>query len=257
MADVTRERTGSFLQQLFKILIDNEEPLAGKDSLAQLQSKFELTEYERGKYESGGIRFEKIVRFATVDCVKAGWMIKSNGRWSVTDAGKAALEKYPEPGQFYREAVKLYSSWKKNQPDDVIEPPDDGDNESDKEANITYEQAEELAWAEIAEYLHGVNPYEMQRLVADLVEAMGYYIAWIAPPGKDGGTDILALKDPLGTQPPRIRIQVKRQNAKVTVDGLRSFMSLLADDEVGLFVSLGGFTKDAELKPETTVVELL
>ncbi|WP_447987285.1 restriction endonuclease [Nitrospira sp. Nam74] len=47
--------------------------------------------------------------------------------------------------------------------------------------------------------------------------------------------------------PPRIKVQVKRLTTqKVTVDGLRSLLALLGDDDIGLFVSVAGFTKDAE-----------
>ena len=49
----------------------------------------------------------------------------------------------------------------------------------------------------------------------------------------------------LGTRPPKIKVQVKRQAQAVNVDGLRSFMALLGDGDVGIFVSVGGFTKDA------------
>jgi restriction system protein len=90
-----------------------------------------------------------------------------------------------------------------------------------------------------------MNPYEFQQLVAALLRAMGYHISWIAPPGRDGGIDIMAASDPLATRPPRIKVQVKRQQQSVDVDGLRAFMSLLSDDDVGVFVSLGGFTKSA------------
>nr|WP_289812093.1 hypothetical protein [Xanthomonas arboricola] len=38
-----------------------------------------LTEYEAGDYETGGRRFEKIVRFSTVAPVKAGWLVKDKG----------------------------------------------------------------------------------------------------------------------------------------------------------------------------------
>lgn len=55
----------------------------------------------------------------------------------------------------------------------------------------------------------------------------------------------------MGTRPPRIKVQVKRQVASVNVDGLRSFMALLGDDDVGLFVVLGGFTKDAQDEART------
>ena len=89
-------------------------------------------------------------------------------------------------------------------------------------------------------------PYEFQELVAALLRAMGYHIGWVAPPGKDGGIDIVAYNDPLGTRPPRIKVQVKRQESKVSVDGLRSFMAVLGAEDVGIFVNAGGFTRDAE-----------
>lgn len=46
------------------------------------------------------------------------------------------------------------------------------------------------------------------------------------------------------------------------MDGLRSFMALLGDDDVGIFVSIGGFTKDAaeeartQEKRKVTLVDL-
>lgn len=88
-------------------------------------------------------------------------------------------------------------------------------------------------------------PYDFQELVAALLRGMGYHVGWVAPPGKDGGVDILAFNDPLGTRPPRIKVQVKRQQARVDVHGLRSFMALLGSDDVGIFVNAGGFTRDA------------
>jgi restriction system protein len=91
-----------------------------------------------------------------------------------------------------------------------------------------------------------MNPYDFQHLVAGLLTAMAYHVSWVSPPGKDGGVDILAWPDPLGTRLPRIKVQVKRQQTAVNVDGLRSFMALPGDEDVGLFVCTGGFTKDAE-----------
>jgi restriction system protein len=40
-------------------------------------------------------------------------------------------------------------------------------------------------------------------------------------------------------------VQVKRRADKIAVDGIRSFIAVLADSDVGLFVSTGGFTKEA------------
>jgi restriction system protein len=152
----------------------------------------------------------------------------------------------PDPEAFYKEAVRLYHQWKASQPEDIGDSPENAPDETtSKAASITLEEAEEQAWSEIDQYLRGINPYEFQEIVAALLRAMGYHVSWVAPPGKDGGIDILAASDPLSTKPPRIKVQVKRQSQSVDVDGLRSFMAVLGDGDVGIFVSIGGFTKNA------------
>jgi len=252
MAEITRRRTGEFLRKLFEILQKNPDGVPARDALTVLGSGFQLSEYERGEYPSGGRRFENIVRFATVDCTKAGWLVKSKGRWSVTDAGKTAFKNYNDPEVFYKEAVKLYHAWKSNQPDSGnANESEIEDATSGKAVSITFETSEEQAWAEIEHYMHGMQPMEFQELVADLLRAMSYHVSWVSPPGKDGGIDILAHTDPLGTRPPRIKVQVKRKKDPVTSEGLRSFMALLSDDDVGLFVTLSGFTKDAAEEART------
>lgn len=248
MSNISYQRTGTFLRTLFQILLKESEPLKARDALDKLAAQVEMSEYEKGSYGSGVQRFDQIVRFATVDCAKAGWLVKNKGYWSVTDLGKEALSKYQDGETFYREAVKLYYQWKNQQP--TVEPsevpePESGETEA-KTVAITYELADEQAWKEISEHLAKMPPYQFQDLVAALIRALGYHVAWTAPPGKDGGIDIIAWPDALGTKPPRIKVQVKRQQQTIAVDGLRSFMAMLRDDDVGLFVSLGGFTKDAK-----------
>lgn len=192
------------------------------------------------------------VRFATVDCTKAGWLVKEKGIWSVTELGIEAYNKYPDPEKFYKEAVRLYHIWKRgNTP---LETETTNIEESVTESNVivTFEKAEEQAWNEIEEFIKSKNPYEFQDMVGNLLTAMGYFVAWIAPPGKDGGMDLLAWNDPLGTRPPRIKVQVKRySDLKITVDTLRSFIALLGDDDVGIMISTSGFSKDAEVEART------
>jgi restriction system protein len=258
MAEITRRRTGELLRELFAILIAAPEGLRAGEALQLLASRVVLTPYEAGYYESGGRRFEKIVRFASVDCVKAGWLLKDKGIWIITDEGRDAYTKLKDPEAFYRRATKLYAEWRASQPDADITSADvtatsdlDSAEHIAKAVSVTFEQAEEQAWAEISSYLKGMNPYDFQELVADLLRAMSYHVTWVSPPGKDGGIDILAWPDALGTKPPRLKVQVKRQQQAVSVDGLRSFMALLGDDDVGLFVCTGGFTKDAETEART------
>lgn len=253
MAEVTRRRTGEFVRKLFQILTDHPEGIQAGEALAALRAHFQLTEYEKGTYEGGGPRFDKIVRFATVDCVKAGWLIKQKGKWSVTEEGRDAFRRYADPEAFYKEAIRLYRQWKATRPvDDDPAAVESRDEEvSEKAVRVTFEQAEEQSWKEIEQYLRTMQPYEFQELVASLLRAMGYFVSWVSPPGKDGGIDVLASGDPLGTKPPRIKVQVKRVAQNVSVEGLRSFMALLGDDDVGLFVTTGGFTKDAEEEART------
>lgn len=258
MAEITRRRTGELMRELFSILMALPDGMRASEALQALASRVTLTPYEADNYESGSRRFEKIVRFATVDCVKAGWLVKDKGIWSITDEGRKAHAELTDPEAFYRRACKLYAEWKASQPDAEVAPahgpttsgPDDAET-SAKAVSVTFEEAEEQAWAEISQYLRAMNPYDFQDLVADLLRAMGYHVTWVSPPGKDGGLDILAWPDALGTRPPRIKVQVKRQQQAVSVDGLRSFMALLGDDDVGLFVCTGGFTKDAETEART------
>lgn len=248
MPNITRRRMGEMLRGLFEILLEHHDAMQAKVALEELAQRLVLTEYERGEYETGR-RFEKIVRFATVDAVKAGWLRKDKGRWSVTDEGKSAFNKIRDPEAFQREAARLYAEWRRAQPDD--DPSVENAALSDepaagREATRTFEEAEEQAWQEIWRYLEKIPPYDFQDMVAALLEAMDYHVAWVAPPGKDRGIDIIAYSDPLGTKPPRIKVQVKRRSEqRIDVQELRSFMAVLGDGDVGLFVTTGIFTRDA------------
>jgi restriction system protein len=250
MAEITRQRTGEFLKRLFEILKSFPEGIQAGQALETLRRQFTLTPYESGIYEASGVRrFDKIVRFATVDCVKAGWMVKHKGLWTVTEAGLTAAEKFKDPAAFYREACRLYAQWRASQPRDATITTENGDSGlevEEKTASVTFEQAEEQAWGEIEQFIRSMPPYEFQDLVADLLRAMDYHVGWVSPPGKDGGVDIIANTDPLGTRPPRIKVQVKRIAQRVDTDGLKSFIAIINEDDVGLFVSTGGFTRDAE-----------
>jgi len=75
---------------------------------------------------------------------------------------------------------------------------------------------------------------------------MGYFTPFVAPPGKDGGVDIQAYRDPLGTVSPRIKVQVKHKAAAASVQEMRQLIGLLQKDgDVGIFISTAGFTPDA------------
>ena len=250
MANITRRRTGEFLRALFARIMSEPEGIAGSVALAAVRAAIPLSEFEKGIYPSGGERFEKIVRFATVDCVKAGWLRKDEGVWSITDAGQKAYLAFPDPEAFYKEACRLYAAWKHLRDSAEALPVETGEPISIEAAveslSVTVEAALDHSWAEVSTFLHATDPFEFQEMVADLLRGMGYHVAWVSPPGKDNGVDVIAFTDPLGAAGPRIKAQVKRWQSKVDSDGLKSFLATLSAGDLGLYVCLAGFTKDAQ-----------
>lgn len=250
MAEITTKRRGELVRKVMEVLKDHSEGLQAQDVLKQVEDSITLTPFEQSSYPNnpGVRRFEKIVRFATIGPVKAGWILKSKGRWTVTEQGLKAYKDFKDPEKFTSEARRLYRQWAANRP----EPNEEEASEVEAtDVSGTYEEAEESAWSSIEQHLVSMSPFDFQNLVAALLRAMGYHVSWIAPPGRDGGIDILAHTDPLGINMPRIKVQVKRRADKIAVDGLRSFMAVLGEQDVGLFVSAGGFTREAENEART------
>jgi restriction system protein len=220
MAEITRTRGGQLVRKVFEILLRHPEGLRAREVLAQLERELPPTEFERSFYETqpNVRRFEKIVRFHTIAPVKAGWMTKDRGSWTITELGREAYADHQDPAEFMREAVKLYYQWKRGQP----ESEDEAEAEAEAASpSTTLEEAEEAAWSEIEGYLAKLNPYDFQDLVAGLLRGMEYHVSWVAPAGPDRGVDIIAHTDPLGIDRGRIKVQVKRRADKIPVGEVR------------------------------------
>ena len=143
-------------------------------------------------------------------------------------------------------AQKAYIKWKSQQT--IAEEPEVAAKKGEEaEVEISLDQAEEIARGGLERQITKLNPYEFQDLVAALLRGMGYYTPFVAPTGKDGGIDVIAYRDPLGTKSPRIQVQIKHKGSSTNVQEVRQLMGLLQKEgDVGLFVSTGGFTPDAK-----------
>lgn len=225
-----------------------------------------LDAHDLAQYESSGhVRGESVLHFYSIDAVKAGFIRKSEGRWHLTEEGREAL-KLPAT-ELLDEAVKRYRAWKADQPSaaalPVPEPTEAQEAATAAEIERTFvlETAESDAWAEISDFVNALGPYDFQDLVAALLRGMGYATPHVAPPGPDGGTDILAYPDPLGAKTPHVRVQVKhRKTQKATREEIAALRGIIRQDrEIGLFVSSGGFTPAAiaEARNGTVHIKLM
>ena len=97
---------------------------------------------------------------------------------------------------------------------------------------------------------------DMQRLVAGLLRAMGYKTR-ISPAGADRGRDIIASPDGFGFENPRIVVEVKhRPSSTMGSQEIRSFLGGRHRDDKGLYVSTGGFSKDAKYEADRATIPL-
>jgi restriction system protein len=96
---------------------------------------------------------------------------------------------------------------------------------------------------------------EMQQLVAGILRAMGYKTQ-VSPPGSDRGKDIVASPDGFGFEHPRIVVEVKHRKGQMGSQEIRSFLGGRHKDDRGLYVSTGGFTKDAQYEADRASIPL-
>jgi len=253
MADttITRGRVDELMRAVFRALLEMDKRAHPKDIFAKIEPRLSLNDHERGTLKTGSIRWETLLRWYSVDCAKAGFLEKSGGYWSLTPKGEEAL-KLP-PGELIRSAQLKYREWRSQRDGiapqvvaDVAAEPD-ASIEQEKISRLTsYERALEAAREGIENHINQHGPYEFQNLVAELLRGMGYHVPHVSPPGADGGIDLIAYQDPLGTTPPHIKVQVKHREQKATVKEIRELEGLLRrDSDTGLLVSSGGFTADA------------
>ncbi len=198
--------------------------------------------------KTGYIRWRSNFQYFTIDLVKAGYLRKVKGVWYLTPEGEIATQMGAVA--LYKDARAKYKAWQKvaNEEKSPQEEVAEDDAIVERNQTVELEELEELAREGIKSHIKALNAYEFQDLVAALLRAMGYFTPFISPKGKDGGIDIIAFQDPLGSKSPRIKVQVKhRPEASIAVDDIRGLTGLLnKDGDIGLFVTSGRFTSESE-----------
>ena len=246
----TKKLAEDLIYETFKLLKENNNEMKKSEIMEQIPKKIEFDDYANYVYEkSGFVRWQTILQFYSIDCVKAGFLVKKNSCWYLTEEGENIIKFGKE--KIIEEANKKYKEWNNNK---KLEEENNTQTEKNKEDIDENEYNEQLILEDIesktndtmCNFINSLNPYEFQDLCAALLRGMGYYTPFIAPNGKDGGIDIIAYKDPVGASSPRIKVQVKHRNCKATAQEVRELSGILKSDDIGIFISTGGFTPDAD-----------
>ncbi|MDQ1712059.1 MAG: 5-methylcytosine-specific restriction enzyme [Frankiaceae bacterium] len=113
MAEVTRRRLGELQRAVFAVLNDEEDGLPATEVVKRSEEICPATPFEDSDYPNrpGIRRFPRMLRFGTIVNVKAGWLVKDRGTWRVTEAGRDAYARYPDPEEFARQAGLGYKAW--------------------------------------------------------------------------------------------------------------------------------------------------
>lgn len=258
----TVDRGVAMVKAALGMLKAKPEGMRPQEIYREIESTIPLDAFDTETMRGSGLpRWRAALHFHSVAASKAGLLMKSDGRWYVTDEGQKAADLAQE--DLKRLLRSRYREWRwgRHKAEDTgVELTTPADEVSSEGASLLFEDAREKARAEIDAYLDTLGPYEFQDLVAALLEAMGYSTPIVATPGADGGTDILAYIDPLGARTPHIRVQVKHRDQPATREEVAALRGIIrADREIGLFVSSGGFTRDArrEAGHGSTHIELV
>lgn len=119
----------------------------------------------------------------------------------------------------------------------------------EEQVDDLYKDIQSKGFEFIKDRVNALDWEEMQELVAGLLRAMGYKTR-VSPSGSDRGKDIVASPDGLGFEDPRIVVEVKHREVATNSEKIRSFLGGRHETDKGLYVSTGGFTKDARYEAE-------
>ena len=189
---------------------------------AAIERLVPLDAWARENYESTGTeRWRSILAFSSVGMVKAGYVTKARGSWTITQEGRAVIARPFDPQEYLAEVHRRYRAWSAQQihsasPDvdiggdepetSVVEPPDE-------RIAQTIKSAHQLLAAELVDTVKSCAPEFLEHLVVQLLLKMGYggsrqEAGRAVGRSGDGGIDGIISEDRLGLD--AIYIQAKR-----------------------------------------------
>lgn len=131
------------------------------------------------------------------------------------------------------------------------ESPDETEEIQSESREEVVSQSKEL----IKDRIISLDAEEMEILVAKIFKAMGFR-SRVSPKGPDRGIDVFASPDGLGLQEPRIKAEVKHRGGSTGSSAIRSFIGALRPGDRGVYISTGGFSREARYEADRANVPM-
>lgn len=144
----------------------------GREVVAEVEKRVPLDEWATARYEkSGYVRWQSILHFFSIDCIKAGFLVKKKGVWYLTPEGEKALS-LGEVG-LHNAASAAYVNWREtHQPAKQTEIEEVGE-EGEQGQEATLHEMEQSAIEGLKKQVAIKNAYEFQELLQP------FYVGWV------------------------------------------------------------------------------
>ena len=237
-----------------------------RDAIEQLASEFNVTDAERAELLPSGTAplFDNRVGWARTYLKQAGLLISpKRGLFQITEAGKALLAENPrriDAALLDRyEAFRAFRTRRREVTDTDETPrsappqpqPDVGADQTPEDALASaYQKLRKNLESELLEQVKASSPAFFERLVIDLLVAMGYGGSRLDAGraiGRSGveGIDGIIKEDKLGLD--AIYVQAKRWEATVGRPEIQKFAGALQGQRAnkGVFITTSDFSREA------------
>ncbi len=223
-----------------------------------IQANVTLDEWALETYvNNGNIRWRSIFGFASVGLIKAEYLTKANGIWSITQAGRDIIQQPIDDWTFLDTIRKLYRQWERSQistPDPSKEVLDEDDEPLEApEERITQiiDAAHKTLAADLIDTIKTCDAAFFENLVVQLLLKMGYggsrqEAGKAVGRSGDGGIDGIINEDRLGLD--AIYLQAKRWEGPVGEPQIRDFKGALdaKGAQKGVLITTSTFTSAAK-----------
>lgn len=125
--------------------------------------------------------------------------------------------------------------------EEVVESTDESDGSDEPRASRIERHTRDF----VLECLHRrISHSDFEDFTAALLRSLGYQ-ARVTQYSQDGGVDVIAHRDPLGVEPPQIKVQCKHRTATTGAPEVQQLVGTQGYGELSLFVTLGSYSRDA------------